>query len=97
MQSDWILTCDLGCSFDNLAEMGVVTEGDKFDAGVTGSEVHLFQENAALILVRIGLRRDVLGSESKRELLSPSGTGPFFLKLKHRKKPPDDELPLDES
>lgn len=68
------LTCNLGCSLGNLADIGVVTEGDKFVAGLTGSEVHLFQENAALILANIGLSGAVLGSESRRELLSPSGT-----------------------
>jgi hypothetical protein len=36
------------------------TEGDKFDAGVTGREVHLFQENADLKLAIIGLSGAVL-------------------------------------
>lgn len=73
----------------------MVTEGDKFVSGLTGSEVHLFQENAALILANIGLPGAVLGSESRRELLSPSGTGPLFFKLKALNKPPN-ELPLED-
>lgn len=66
------------------------------EAGVTGREVHLLHENADLRLAIIGLSGVVLGSELRRKLLSPSGPVPFFLKLKPRKKPPDDEPPLKE-
>lgn len=72
------------------------TEGDKFVAGVTGREVHLFHESADLRLAIIGLSGAVLGSELRRKLLSPSDKVPFFLKLNPRKMPPDDELPLAE-
>lgn len=37
----------------------------------------------------------VLGSELRRKLLSPSATFAFLLKLKARKKPLDDEIPLE--
>jgi hypothetical protein len=72
------------------------TDGDKFDAGVTGREVHLFHENADLRLVIIGLSGAVLGSELRRKLLSPSGAVPLILKLRPRNMPPDDELPFEE-
>lgn len=79
-----------------LADIGVATEGDKFDAGVTGREVHLFQENGDTELAIVGLSGALLGPELRRELFSPSGWLPFFLKLKPRKRLPDSEPPLEE-
>lgn len=69
------------------------TEGDKFDTGVTGREVHFFQEKVDKILAKTGLSGEALGSELRRELLSPSAAMGFFLKLKARRKPAVDELP----
>lgn len=37
------LTCDLCCSPCVLADIGVETDGDEFEAGVTGREVHFCQ------------------------------------------------------
>lgn len=81
-----------------LAEIGVETEGDKYDAGETGSEVHLFQESADIILATEGLPWTVvLRSELRRLLFSPSGVGTvFLLKLKPLKNPPGDKLLLAE-
>lgn len=73
--------------------MGVETEGDRFDAGVTGREVHLFHAISDMEAI-LGPSAAVLGSELRRELLSPSATFPFLFKLKARKKPLDDEIPL---
>lgn len=70
------------------------TEGDNLDAGETGREVHLFQENADFKLVRTGLSGVVLGSGIRRELFSASRRTVFFLKLKPRKKPPGDKALL---
>lgn len=75
--------------------MGVETEGDKFDAGVTGRDVHLFQADLRLAIT--GLSGAVVGSDLRRKLRSPSGMTLFFLKLKPRNKPPDDGLPLHKS
>jgi len=73
--------------------MGVATEGDRFDAGVTGREVHLFHAISDMEAI-LELSEAVLGSELSRLLLSPSPTFPFLLKLKARKKPLDDDIPL---
>lgn len=73
------------------------TTGDKFDAGVTGREEDLFHENAEAKAAIIGLSAVVLGSELKSELLSPSATMPFLLKLKALKKLPGDKTPLLEA
>ena len=71
-------------------------DGDIFDAGVTGREAHFVQENADSLFATTGLPGAVLESELRRELFSPSGNVPFFLKLKARNKPPDSGLPLEE-
>lgn len=41
-----------------------------------------------------GLPGDVLGSELRRKLFSPSEVMAFLLKLSARRRLPDDELPL---
>lgn len=74
--------------------MGVETEGDRFDAGVTGREVHLAHAVSDMEAI-LGPPEDVVGSELRRKLLSPSATFPFLLKLKARKRPFDDEIPLE--
>lgn len=76
-------TCDLCLSLNVLADI----RGDKFEAGVTGREAHFGQGE---ISDKAGLSRAALGSELRRELLSPSETGFFFLKLNDGRKP----LPL---
>lgn len=83
------LTCGLVCSVYVLAETGVETEGDRFDAGVTGREVHLFHAASDMEAI-LELSADVLGSELRRQLRSPSAPFAFLLKLKARKKPLDD-------
>jgi hypothetical protein len=67
-------------------------EGDKFDAGVTGREVHLSQEKADLKLAITGLSRAVVWSELRRELFSPSGAADFRFKLKVCNKLPGELL-----
>ena len=73
--------------------VGVDTEGDKFDAGVTGREVLFFQDRLDMILAKTGLSGAALGSELSKELLSPSAAVSFLLKLRARRKPAVDELP----
>lgn len=76
-----------------LAEIGIETEGDKFDAGETGSEAHLFQESADMIRATEGLPGAVFRSDPRRQLFSFSGVATvFLLKLKPLKNPLDDEL-----
>lgn len=77
-----------------FSEAGTLTDGDKFDAVVTGIDVHLFQLNGDGKLAILVLSEPGLPSRVRRELVSPSATMPFLLKLKPCKKPPDDELPL---
>lgn len=61
---------------------------------MTGRDVHLFQDTSDARLDETGLSA-VLISQFKRELLSPSVAVGFFLKLKARRKPAVDELPLE--
>lgn len=79
-----------------LSVAGVATDGDKFDAGVTGSDVHLCQKDGDGKLAILGLSEPVLLSGVRRKLLSPSAMIPFFLKLKPRKKPTGEEPLLPE-
>lgn len=72
-----IHTFDLFCSLAILAEAGMVTDGDKFVAGVTGRDVHLFQKNGDGNLATLGLSGPVVLSGVRRELLTPSATIPF--------------------
>jgi hypothetical protein len=77
-----------------LEEVGVDTVGDKRDAGVTGRDVDLFQDRPDTRLAKTGFSGAALESEHRRELLSPSVAVGFFLKLKARRNPPVDEVPL---
>lgn len=72
------------------------TEGDEFDACVTGREEDLSQEKADFKLTRIGLSGAACVSELSRELLSPSVAEAFLLKLKPLRSPPDDVLLVKE-
>lgn len=63
------------------------TDGDEFEAGVTGREAHFCQLEENKFAER-GLPGTTLQSELMRELLSPSDEVAFFLKLKARRKPP---------
>lgn len=71
------------------------TEGDRFGAWETGRELHLDHGISDMEVILV-LSAAVLGSELRRLLLSPSAaTFTFLLKLKTRKKPFGDDLPLE--
>ena len=69
-------------------------DGERFDAGVTGRDVHLCHGIVDEEWAILGPSEVVLGSELRRLLLSPSVPLPFILRLKARKKPPGDGIPL---
>lgn len=85
----WVLRLSLNVVVDE----GVVIKGDKFDAGVTGRDVH-FQVKFGIRFFKAGLSGVALGSEFRRWLLSPSNAEVLFLKLKPRKNPPAEEFPF---